>query len=937
MKSIVSVIRLLRGGSRACLQVAIVGGLLPPVVEGRVTRIQITSREIIAGGVAFGAAGPYEKLRGAVDFEVDPAESHNAVVFDIDKAPRNSRGRVEFSADIFILKPVDMQKGNGALLVEVPNRGGKTILGFLNDTAPGVNSSNPTTAADIGNGFLLRRGYTIAWVGWSAGLIPGADRLTARFPVAMQDGQPLRGRVLNIYWDAHFGGATPFTLPISGFPIFQGVESISTDPIVAQAELRARSSDSFPASGPEIPEGAVVPSSQWSLARCPNGPPGTASTTDICLAGGFQNNQVYELVYTAANSPVSGLGYVTTRDFVSFLRGATIDDNATLNPLAGISRAVCYGYSISGQYLRDFIYQGFNVDEQGKRVCDGAFIHSAGSQKSALNFRFATDPNASPFRSQHAGRNVPETNFPRAYAIRPDPLTGRMDGILKRTTTDPKVMHVDSSTEYWQRRASLLDTDEDGRVETVDPTNVRRFLISGTQHATTNGALPTFGIGNRQCQQLSGTLHRGALVRSLLVSLDEWVRSGVEPPPSRVPRLSDETLVAPNQSSTGFPAIPGVTFGGLLNGSGERDFGPGVTGNSGNIDNLWAKTLSTHRLLVPKVDAAGNDRAGLRHPFVESPVATLAGWNLRRPEFTAGDLCDANGMTVPLPRTRADRLAIGDARPSLEELYGDQAGYVSKVTTAAQNLKDGGFLLQEDADAVIQAAATVPTLSAIANAAVFTSNMAPGSLVSIFGTGLAGAVLQAPANAPLPAQLFDVSVTFNEMPAPLYYVSPIQINAQVPFEVGPGQVRVQVRRNLAASLAESITVEAAAPSILTVDQRGSGAGLILHAADARLITEASPARPGESVAIYCTGLGPLKTPLRTGAIAPNPPPETVVTPRVTIGGLEATVNSSSAAPGYAGLYRVIVQIPVESPKGNAVTLQITMGGVSSNLVTLAVQ
>ncbi len=918
-------------------KIAIVAVFFAAIADARVTRIEISSRQPIAAGAVFGSAGEYEILRGTVFFEVDSAESHNAFVFDLDKAHRNSRGRVEFAADMVILKPVDLQKGNGALLAEVANRGNKTIFAGVNDAAPGMNGNNPTTAADVGNGFLLRRGYTLVWVGWSAGITTGADRLTARFPVAMQDGQPIRGRVMNIYWDAQFGGGMPFTLPLSANPTFEGFESISTDPVVAHAELRTRQSDSFQASGPEIPEGTLVPSSQWSFARCPNGPPGIPSPNDICLAGGFQNDRVYELVYTAVNSPISGLGYVTTRDFVSFLREAAVDDTGAVNPVAGISRTLCYGVSISGQYLRDYIYQGFNVDEQGKRVCDGAFIQGAGAQKTALNYRFATNPNASPLRSQHAGRNTPETNFPRTYAVRPDPLTGRIDGILKRPATDPKVMHVDSSTEYWQRRASLLDTDEDGRMETIDPTNVRRFLTSGTQHMTVNGALPNFGVGNRQCQQLSGTLHRGALQRSLLVLLDEWVRSGSEPPASRVPRLSDETLVAPSQSTTGFPVIPGVMFSGVLNGSGDRDFGPAVMGNSGNIENLWARILSRHRLLVPRVDAAGNDLAGLRHPFVEAPVATLTGWNLRRPEFTAGDLCDGNGMTVPLSRTRAERLADGDARPSLEELYGDQAGYVSKVTNSAQNLREAGFLLQEDADAITRAAAAVPNVSAIANAAGFSSNMAPGSLVSVFGTGLAGAILQTPANAALPARLFDASVTFNDIPAPIYYVSPTQINAQVPFEIQPGPVRVQVRRNLAASPVESITVHSAAPSILTLDQRGSGAGLIFHEMDAGLVTEASPARPGESVAIYCTGLGALKTPLKTGAIAPNPPLETVATPRATIGGLDASVSFSGAAPGYAGLYRVIVQIPAESPKGNAVTLAVAMTGLSSNVVTLAIQ
>lgn len=683
----------------------------------------------------------------------------------------------------------------------------------------------------------------------------------------------------------------------------------------------------------------MVPASQWSFAKCPNGPPGTPSVTDICLAGGFQNNQVYEIVYQATGSPVSGLGYVTTRDFISFLRKATADDAGTPNPVAGISRALCHGFSISGQYLRDFVYQGFNEDEQSQRVCDGMFVHSAGSQKTALNYRFASDPNSTPFRSQHAARGAPETNFPRTYSVRPDPLSGRTDGLLKRSATDPKIMHVNSSTEYWERRASLSDTDEDAKADLVESPNVRRYLISGTQHGSSKGSLPTFSVANRQCQQLSNNFPRGSVLRALLTGLDAWVRTGAEPPASQGPRITDGTLVASDQASTGFPVIPGVTYNGLLNGSGDRDFGAGVTNNSGIVDNL-APVLSTHRLLVPKVDAVGNDRAGIRHPFVEAPVATLTGWSLRRPEFTDGDLCDNSGMMIPLRRTKAEQVAAGDARPSLEALYNDQAGYVAKITAAAQNLRDVGLLLQEDVDATIQEAAAAPAIAAngIIDAAGFSSNdLAPGSIVTIFGTGLAGAVLQAPSASALPTALFDAGVTFNNIPAPLYYVSPTQINAQVPIDLTPGAVTVQVRRNLATSASQVVTLLPAAPAILSVNQQGTGAGLIFHAADSSLVTASTPAKAGETLVIYCTGLGALKTPLKSGEVAPNPPPETLNLPQVTIGGASASVSLSSAVSGYVALYQVRVQVPNATQTGSAVTVKLSIGGASSNTVTVAIQ
>jgi uncharacterized protein (TIGR03437 family) len=425
-----------------------------------------------------------------------------------------------------------------------------------------------------------------------------------------------------------------------------------------------------------------------------------------------------------------------------------------------------------------------------------------------------------------------------------------------------------------------------------------------------------------------------------LGSLDAWVRTGASPPASQGPRLADGTLVTSDQASTGFPAIAGVPYNGLLNGSGDRDFGSQVSNNSGIIGNLNAPVMNYHQLLVPKVDAVGNDLAGIRHPFVDVPTATLTGWSLRRPEFTDGDLCDAAGMMIPLRRTLAERTLAGDFRPSLQELYTDQTGYVAKITSSAQKLQSAGFLLQADVDAAIQAASAAPVLPAnsIADGAGFTVNrLAPGSIVSIFGTGLAGAVLQAPAASTLPTALFDTEVTFNDISAPLYYVSPTQIDAQVPLELTPGPVAVQVIRNLAPSVKQVLNLLPAAPAILSVNGQGTGSGLVFHAADFSLVTTASPAKTGETLMIYCTGLGAFKSTLKSGQLAPTPPPNTVNTPQVTIGGTSATVTQSSAAPGYAGLYLVGVQVPASSQTGNSVAVTLAVGSTTSNAVTIAIQ
>jgi hypothetical protein len=678
---------------------AAIATLATTAVDARLVRFEVRDRVTVAGGAAFGSTGAYEKLTGTAYFEVDPRHPYNVTVFDIDKAPRNARGRVEFSADAVILKPVDMRKSNGALFFEVNNRGNKIALPMMNDTPPGTPNNNPIDAAHFGNGFLMRQGYVVAWVGWGADIAPGNDRLTVNFPIAMQNGQPITERIITEYSDRNFGGATPTSLPLSGGTAFKSYESVSTDLAAAEAELRRRPSDSPRPPRPEIPVGELVPTSEWAFASCPNGWPGTPSPNDICLKGGFQNNMVYELRYRATKSPVMGLGYVTSRDWVAWLKGAKRDDTGAPNPVAGLNRALCLGISSSGMYYRDYLYQGFNQDEHGQRVCDGVHIHIPGAHKLYLNYRFA-QPN--PFSVQHRERYVPDTNFPRRYQIEYDPVTRRVDGILKRPWTDPKVIHTDTSTEYWQFRSSLVDTDDYGTRDLRHPQQVRRYLYSSTQHFPTKGDTPSFGTGNRQCEQLSNVTHLGANSRALLIGLDWWVSYNVSPPSDRVPRVADDTLVTPERLA--WPSIPNVTYLGLYNASGERDFGPRETRNRGVVDYLHPLVLSEHRVLVPQVDRFGNDLGGIRHPYIDAPIATLTGWNTRRPEFTAGDLCDLTGMTVPLRRTRDERLQAGDPRPSLQELYGTHEGYVSAVRESAQRSWRQRLMLKEDVDRIVEEA-----------------------------------------------------------------------------------------------------------------------------------------------------------------------------------------------------------------------------------------
>jgi hypothetical protein len=683
---------------RALCALLLAAGLLLAVdVQAKLVKLEIAKREVVADGMPFGDAGAYEKLTGRAWFEVDPVIERNKAIFDIDRAPLNARGRVEFSADMVILKPVDMALGAKTLFFEVNNRGRKISFGRMHDTAADANMNDPMAPRDFGNGFLMKRGYVLAWVGWGADIAPGDNRLTVNFPIALENGRPVTERILTEFSDRNFNGGKPLSLPLSGAPAFKSFAAVSADKKQAQAELYMLSSDSPKPGAPDIPRGEAVSDDQWAFADCPEGWPGKPGTGHICLKDGFRNDRNYHLIYRATDSPVMGLGYATTRDFVSFLRNDEKDAAGNANPVFGIKTTLCQGISSSGMYLRDYLYQGFNVDEQERQVCEGMHIHVAGAHKLYLNYRFA-QPN--PFTQQHRERYVPDTNFPRQYAVRINPSTRVPDGILKRPKTDPKIIHTDTSNEYWQFRASLTGASEGGTIDFNESSKVRRYLLSSLQHGGFKPDAPNHGIADKQCEQLTNATHPGPLLRALVVVLDDWVRKNAAPPETRVPKVAERTLVAP--ADLKLPKIPGLTFEGLYNASGDRDFGPRVNANSGVIDLLIPQTRAVHKILVPQVDAIGNDVAGIRHPFVDVPVATLLGWNTRTKAFGGPDLCDLLGSTIALPKTRADAQTKGDPRPSLEELYGSHDAYVAKVAEAAKKLQAERLMLPEDVDMVVR-------------------------------------------------------------------------------------------------------------------------------------------------------------------------------------------------------------------------------------------
>lgn len=438
----------------------------------------------------------------------------------------------------------------------------------------------------------------------------------------------------------------------------------------------------------------------WSLVPAGNWEYVNARTIRLLPARTpFQQGRLYEFTYPAKDPIVAGLGFAATRDLAAFLHRAARDGAGNLNPLAGDVQLV-YAFSVSqpARFMRDFLHRGFNEDEQGQRVFDGILNWIGGGSGGFFNYRFAQPGRT---HRQHIGRWYPERQFPFANQVIFDPVTGKTDGRLRQclaTDTCPKIFESNSANEYWVKTGSLLYTDTLGN-DLKDPRNVRFYLFSSLPHSA--GIGPT---GPGLCQQPRNPVVANLGLRALLVALDEWVSQGKKPPKSRVPRREDGTLVSSlPQSVVGFPHIPGVTYNGLMTTGDLFDYGPVF--DDGILTILPPILVgSPYPAFVPKTDADGNDSAGIRLPEVAVPLATYTGWALRAAAFAGDDLCDAAGQKIDFRQTKAERLAVGDPRPSIEERYRTHEKYVKKVAHAANELHQQRLLLGEDVERYIEAA-----------------------------------------------------------------------------------------------------------------------------------------------------------------------------------------------------------------------------------------
>ena len=597
--------------------------------------VDIQSIEPLADGAPFGASGAYERVTGIARGEVDPAAPGNKDIALIDKAPRNARGMVEYSTDIFILRPTDPAKGNGRLLYEVNNRGRKMLFGNIADGPQGVN--DPRTMADVGNGFPMRKGWTIVWSGWDPDAPRANKGLGLTAPVATDDGQPIIQTVREEWVSGTRGGA------LENFKLSYEAASLGQDR--ARLTMRERAAD----------QPQELASDQWLFV----------DAKSITLRDGIKARPgfLYEFTYEAKNPKVQGLGFAATRDFVSWLRHDPKAVEVTGRP---VTHALAIGFSQAGRYLRHHITAGFNRDEQGRKVFDGIHSHIAGVGRLFFDMPFGQPARTN---TQHEDHTFPESWFPFSTATLDDPLTRQKGSVLRGDGSDPLLIETNTSTEYWQKGASLLTTDPLGTKDVALPENSRAYMIAGTQHGGRAGATTDAGpnVNPRNPHNPMPA------VRALLVALDEWVVSGKAPPPSRVPTLSDRTLVEADQ--TGFPAIEGAAVVKVTN----------QVAPAGD----WVKPkvpARTYRTLVSRVDPDGNEVAGIRLPDIAVPLAAYTGWNEYKAPYPVGEIADRDGSYF----------AFSPAK--IAQRYKNRADYVAKVQEAVDALKKDRLLLQEDAD-----------------------------------------------------------------------------------------------------------------------------------------------------------------------------------------------------------------------------------------------
>ncbi len=649
-----------------------------------VRRLEILEQSSYQDGRAFGAVGPYERLDAIAHYAVDPTVAANAGIVDLALAERGTDGLVSYSGDVTVLRPVDQERSNRALLMQIPNRGARSLV--RTNLAP-VDDA-PTADVAPGDGYLFECGWTIAWAGWQWDVPRTPERtriglIAPNVPLAAR--KPLGQMQLRIQADcaqASFALTDPH------------VGELGNHQPIATRELNDPDARLLVRTSPyETPQ--VIPRTKWRFAKEIDGNP-VADSGHVWLDGGFEPGLIYDVVYTPLECPVVGAGLLATRDLASFLR----HDEAS--PLANrIDRAIAEGQSQCGRFLRTFLHLGLNQDELERMVFDGVLAHIAGGRRGEFNHRYG-QPSVQPMPS--FGHLFPFADQPQT-----DPHTGRTAGLLDSQRARggvPKIIFTDTASEYWRGDANLAHTDLDSGGDAALPDNVRRYLFASAQHGP--GRLPLakgtpFGsVGSN----FANTIDYRPLYRAALANLLAWVADGIEPPASAYPQAADETRRTRAELIVQLSRIPGLATpdAELLTTMYPLELGPHA---EKGIADLPAKIgRNGYPDWVSDVDADGNEVAGIRMPDVSVPVATYTGFNPRHPDTGgAGLLLEYIGSTVPFALDEQQRQMTADTRQSIIERYSGRDDYLQQVREAAERLLAQRYLLARDVELCVDLAA----------------------------------------------------------------------------------------------------------------------------------------------------------------------------------------------------------------------------------------
>ncbi len=706
-----------------------------PVAHARVTKVAIDqskSESPANGGQPFGTVGPYERIRGLLYGELDPRDRRNAIIQDIQLAPRNAKGMVEYEATFTLLKPIDMAKSSGVMLYEVVNRGASIV----------------PKSFESGDIFLSS--------GWQGDLpfggksVYGSEGETIKVPIARNsDGSAVTGSVL-----ARFSNMAPGlnTLPIRAAAGYasSGTPPQPVDMDTAHATLTTRAYESV--SGVSSPA-TTLSGNDWAWADCTHTPfPGNPDPTMLCLRHGFDPNRLYQLEYRGKDPLVLGVGLAAMRDIVSFFRYAKQDDAGWQNPLAGkFSHTIGQGASQAGNTIRTFLNLGFNEDESGKIVWDGA-LPTVAVRQTPINYRFAIPGGAGGVYELGSDGVVWWDDWPDT--VRDHPVGGLLDR-CKATHTCPRIEELIGSSEFWSLRASPDFVGTSGNKDIPLPENVRRYYVASTQHGGGVGGFRLAALDEQEWRvaqmqeykalvgqrpasparpQVAQTERKvnpspppvqnpivakpcvlpynpnpmKEIGNALLVALKQWVVDGTAPPPSVYPTLADGTLVQATRAAMSFPALPGIPSpDGIANPLLVYDLGSAFHYNdlSGLVQREPPSITAIIPPVVPRVDVDGNEVGGIHTVLQQAALGTYLGWNITASGFFKGQYCSLSGSYIPFAQTKAERLAMHDTRRSLEERYGTQRGYVCVARRAAESLVKQRFLLREDADALLSQAA----------------------------------------------------------------------------------------------------------------------------------------------------------------------------------------------------------------------------------------